>query len=760
MADRKEPPIYNDDSVGAFQYKLPFYETMELFIETLTGTCFELRVSPFETVISVKAKIQRLEGIPVAQQHLIWNNLELEDEYCLHDYSIAEGCTLKLVLAMRGGPINTRRVSVEDPVKEMAELMEGGRQEGWEKSLPSNKQVTFLVYREGDQLNFFRVVDRGDGTLTPVSESFSGGSVYNMFTEEEDNGGEGLALGQPTLENSITMNKMKLLKAKMDDMNISKKPKKSAKLKPLPPVGPRPCGSSLDPSGPRHHRLFRVLPEINQSHHSASHLPPIRDQGSTTPSPPNAAASASTHLSISGRAPPYFSSSSCYMLQEEEPWKSIPKTIRTPPKVSRLEIGSARLMRDCVYPQLPVLSSRGQVDGAMELPDPRREALGLGLLEEAAGLLEPTPPGALYGGDLLSDPLSLDISSQPEMDLGGLDGLGALGVGAELQLPSTPSLLSQAVGMNSLNNWAMGGSDRLAWKGVRTPLLGNTLHHIPNSPSSSSSPSSRPRLPQPFEFTGSATSPIRPNLHSSSHPSTLLSHPPPASPSSPPHGSHLRGINVDSPGKWPEMISKSEARGITKLANQACKEPLGSLSNTELLASLSSSRSPGSSSRGVLGSSLGLGLGPPAVGASGLGRLVSMATSLPANIQLLQEDLMRRAATSNKSSNSLGSAGGSSSISRLEHNYPVFRSPPGTPTYHLPPVKVPLGRKKKSSKHCFLCGKKTGLATSYECRCGNNFCATHRYAETHDCTYNYKSAGRRFLQETNPIVNAPKLPKI
>ena len=35
---------------------------MELFIETLTGTCFELRVSPYETVISVKAKIQRLEG--------------------------------------------------------------------------------------------------------------------------------------------------------------------------------------------------------------------------------------------------------------------------------------------------------------------------------------------------------------------------------------------------------------------------------------------------------------------------------------------------------------------------------------------------------------------------------------------------------------------------------------------------------------------------------------------------------------------------
>ena len=35
---------------------------MELYIETLTGTAFELRVSPFETIMSVKAKIQRLEG--------------------------------------------------------------------------------------------------------------------------------------------------------------------------------------------------------------------------------------------------------------------------------------------------------------------------------------------------------------------------------------------------------------------------------------------------------------------------------------------------------------------------------------------------------------------------------------------------------------------------------------------------------------------------------------------------------------------------
>lgn len=170
MANKKEPPFFNKDNMGPFHYKLPFYETMELFIETLTGTCFELRVSPFETVISVKAKIQRLEGIPVSQQHLIWNNVELKDDYCLDDYNISEGCTLKLVLAMRGGPVNTRRVPVKDPIREMAEYMDPARDKIWEKG-PSNKQVTFLVYREGDRLNFFRVVDRGDGTLTPLSES-------------------------------------------------------------------------------------------------------------------------------------------------------------------------------------------------------------------------------------------------------------------------------------------------------------------------------------------------------------------------------------------------------------------------------------------------------------------------------------------------------------------------------------------------------------------------------------------------------------
>lgn len=56
-------------------------------------------------------------------------------------------------------------------LREMAEYMEANREEILDK-LPGNSNVTLLVFREGDKLNFFRVVDtRPDGSLTPLSEA-------------------------------------------------------------------------------------------------------------------------------------------------------------------------------------------------------------------------------------------------------------------------------------------------------------------------------------------------------------------------------------------------------------------------------------------------------------------------------------------------------------------------------------------------------------------------------------------------------------
>ena len=48
-------------------------------------------------------------GIPAYQQHLVWKEVELEDDRLLRDYNLYSGATLRLVLSIRGGPINTRR---------------------------------------------------------------------------------------------------------------------------------------------------------------------------------------------------------------------------------------------------------------------------------------------------------------------------------------------------------------------------------------------------------------------------------------------------------------------------------------------------------------------------------------------------------------------------------------------------------------------------------------------------------------------------
>lgn len=70
----------------------------------------------------------------------------------------------------------------------------------------------------------------------------------------------------------------------------------------------------------------------------------------------------------------------------------------------------------------------------------------------------------------------------------------------------------------------------------------------------------------------------------------------------------------------------------------------------------------------------------------------------------------------------------------------------GTPTYHLPPVKAPTGSKKKSTKHCFLCGKKTGLATSYECRYKSLQPVSHSF--NHSVSY---SVCHSFLSFKTPL---------
>lgn len=380
-------------------------------------------------------------------------------------------------------------------------------------------------------------------------------------------------------------------------------PKKTPKIKPRPPLSPHPFGVSLGPPGTRHqHRLFRSFPHGGQPWQPNAQLPPIVDGKSAEPSfPPSTDPSSLPSFSRRQALPP--SLPSCSVLQEEESCTPFAK-LRPPTKVSRLD-GGGRLMRDCVYPQLPPLCIRAPRDSTFQSTESAAaaDALRLGLLEEAAGLVVPSQPGVPFGE--LSDPLSLDVST-PEGAPRPLDH----------QMSLSPSPLA---------TWTLGTSDGLGSRADGT-LLGTSFHISPPSPS-----------PAPASPTGCLPAPsIR--THS---PAQLK----PGNTSPCPFSTPcLHGVKVESPGRRPELISKREARSITRMANQACKEPLGSMNGSDLLASLSSRapapHSSGSSSgRESLGECLGLSLGMPFTAASGQESLSSRLLSSQNN-RLLQKDLL------------------------------------------------------------------------------------------------------------------------
>jgi predicted nucleic acid binding AN1-type Zn finger protein len=54
---------------------------------------------------------------------------------------------------------------------------------------------------------------------------------------------------------------------------------------------------------------------------------------------------------------------------------------------------------------------------------------------------------------------------------------------------------------------------------------------------------------------------------------------------------------------------------------------------------------------------------------------------------------------------------------------------------------------------CVDCRAKLGVVP-FSCRCGKYFCGTHRMAENHNCTYDYKAEGKKELLKymSTPVV--------
>ncbi|ONH95413.1 hypothetical protein PRUPE_7G068900 [Prunus persica] len=68
-------------------------------------------------------------------------------------------------------------------------------------------------------------------------------------------------------------------------------------------------------------------------------------------------------------------------------------------------------------------------------------------------------------------------------------------------------------------------------------------------------------------------------------------------------------------------------------------------------------------------------------------------------------------------------------------------------------------KEKEGPSRCTTCRKRVGL-TGFNCKCGNTFCASHRYSDKHDCPFDYRTAGQDAIAKANPVVKAEKLDKI
>ncbi|KAF8691398.1 hypothetical protein HU200_040534 [Digitaria exilis] len=70
-----------------------------------------------------------------------------------------------------------------------------------------------------------------------------------------------------------------------------------------------------------------------------------------------------------------------------------------------------------------------------------------------------------------------------------------------------------------------------------------------------------------------------------------------------------------------------------------------------------------------------------------------------------------------------------------------------------------IPKAKEGPNRCATCRKRVGL-TGFNCRCGNMYCAVHRYSDKHECQFDYRTAARDAIAKANPVVKAEKLDKI
>ncbi|RZF41822.1 hypothetical protein LSTR_LSTR005284 [Laodelphax striatellus] len=639
-------------------------EPIALFVETLTGTTYEMSVFPHDTIMSIKAKIQRIGGIPISQQHLIYNFQELDDSSLLTDYSIKSGSKIKLVLSMRGGPISTvRRVlPLDDAV--LRELMESNREELLD-DLPPGCKMAVLVFRDGDQLNMFRVLENVDGSYSPLSDS----SMFNLFEDE------GMLKNDEFTkrldENTVTMEKMYDLKNKLAELAIQRK---TLKLRPVEPeeeeeVEPTPSTSVVRDSGSSKCKLPT--------------LPPIP--------------------SLESREESVCSSA------------SLLRKTRTS-EFSRV-------------PVLPEIASRASPSPRVVTPSPRVVTGAGDSVECVSAGFERERPRTSPDDDRLTGERVCQILS----DASRLSRSRRCTALPLHRFPRVPPMANSSFDSDRFTDQ---DKDKIAAVSCMLSVLSRPRSGMVKEDTNSGSMESSTTCRYPRRSKESSASVSRFKVSSPKISDVL-------------NETYVTSSDMDSnPHSPPEEGSnKDSLRFLPKTSRSKDSCPPRSLESIKSTSHPASKNSASVNTRS---------------------RLLSREEDLDRDRKNFHLQLSKNVSPSellrypDKSSFTLideeryrQSAKNKSLLFSTHDKVPTVKASQNS--LYESRVKK---RKKEPKARCMVCRKKLTIINTYTCRCGNIFCSIHRYSEAHDCDYDYKEEGRRILEQNNPLIRAPKLPKI